>query len=234
MMAGGIGQWDRFLNAIDEGVDMAVLLKELQEQFVRHGQIKIPEKLSPPAEGFRIVSWTRELVAYYRAEGVTGRALADLPGIGISGCARIRVTVQDVHEFVISDRNLLPLEVKRRVVEACADSGDASEVWKKVKEIVVGELKKMAEEDALEELSLRYSAVGEVVGLVTWFSLERLGVRIPKGTMMVAERFPYYWWAWSGSGEVLEASLWEPEEPTCRVSWLILDVYRSLLGRYWR
>ncbi len=209
---------------------MVVLLKELHEQFVGHGHIEIPEKLSPPEEGFRILSWTQEVVAYYRAEGVTGRALADLPGIRVSRSARIRVTVQDVHEFVISDRNLLPLEVKRRVVEACADSGDASEVWRKVKGIIVFELRKMAEEDALEELSLRYSAIGEVVGLVTWFSLERLGVRIPEGTMMVAERFPYYWWAARGSGEGLEASLWEPEEPTCRVRWLILDVYRSLLA----
>ena len=54
----------------------------------------------------------RELFSHYQAEGVVARALDDLPAIKLS--SDLNLALQDIHKFIISDLNLIPLEGKKK------------------------------------------------------------------------------------------------------------------------
>jgi len=199
----------------------------MHEELLATRRVTVPEDLQPRSNGYNLLAWARELIAYYDQHGVVVRPFDDLPRFRLSADETIRVTVQDVHRFVISDVSLIPLEIRRGLIERATRSEAPAAAWESIAEMLAGYLRH-AEEDMLrEDLSWKFSPVAELLWAATWFFMEQHNIQPPPTVRLVSYRFPYYVWSSDGAAH----AFWEPETPLCRWEWLALDLYRRWLQR---
>ena len=197
-------------------------IKTMHEELVATQRVTLPEDLQPRQNGYNLLAWARELIIYYNQYGIIVRPFDDLPQFRLSSDETINVTVQDVHRFIISDLSLIPLEIRRALIERATMSESSSAAWEGISKMLVVYLQHAEEDNLREDLSWKFSPVAELLWAATWFFMERQNIQPPPMVHLVSYRFPYYIW----SSEEDTHSLWEPEIPLCRWEWLALDLYR--------
>ena len=206
------------------------LIQKMYEDFKARGEYSIPQELLPPEKGYCLNAWVRELFNHYQAEGIVARALDDLPAIKLSQQPDLNLALQDIHKFIISDLNLIPLEGKRKIIEQAVRHETGAEAWHHIIPLLLEQLQGMNRETVQEEVTWRFSPVGEVLWVLTWFFMEREEVVPPRSTRLVCNRFPYYTWILEKEGEPsVVQSLWLPDNPLCRWEWLAADLFYQWL-----
>jgi hypothetical protein len=200
------------------------LIHKLHTEFKETKQITLPAHLLPFERGYNLIAWARELFVFYRQDGIIVRPFDDLPPLKLSGQDSIATTLQNVHAFIVNDLNLIPLDVRRQVLEHAAAEAGVEESWERIAPLLAGHLKNADDEELREELSWTFSPVVEVLHALTWFFMEKERITPPAGTRLEAGRFPYYLWLTDEGRQ----AMWEPESPYCRREWLALDLYRRL------
>jgi hypothetical protein len=206
------------------------LIQKMYEEFKARGEYSIPRDLQPPEQGYCLTAWVRELFIHYQAEGIVARALDDLPAIQLSREPGLALALQDVHKFIISDLNLIPLEGKKKIIEQAAGHESSAAAWGSIIPLLLEQLRGMNREAVQEEVTWKFSPVGEVLWVLTWFFMEREKVVPPRATRLQCSRFPYYTWVLEKQGEppVIQ-SLWAPDNPLCRWEWLAADLFYQWL-----
>ena len=174
------------------------LLSKLHEEYLKNGKVSIPSHLLPPERGYHILEWTKELFKYYEIVGVSGRAMDDLPPIALSKQKDLDLTLQHIHKFIIGDRNLLPLQIKKDIIYEIVNSMDAVDAWKRIKPILLTQLRDVEKDEVIDELSWRFNPIVEIIWLLTWYFLELEEISPPKGTVLFCKDFPYYIWISDG------------------------------------
>ncbi len=201
----------------------SLVIQKLHEEFKETKKITIPDHLLPPEKGYILNGWGKELIRYYRAEGIVTRPFDDLPPIKLSIQPGLETTLLDVHKFIVSDMNLIPFEIRRAVIEHALSHESVQEAWKEISSIIGNQLKDMDNELVKEDLSWKFSPLVEILWAVVWFFMEREEVSPPRSIVMESDRFPYFIWRTEGKKQ----NLWEPENPFCRWEWLAIDLYNS-------
>lgn len=202
-------------------------IQTLYEELVATRRITVPEDLQPRRNGYNLLAWARELIAYYDQYGVVVRPFDDLPQFRLSSDETISVTVQDVHRFIISDLSLIPLEIRRTLIEHATMSDSPFTAWESIAEMLVGYLQHAEEDIIREDLSWKFSPISELLWAATWFFMERQNIQPPPTVRLVSYRFPYYIWSSDGNTH----GFWEPEIPLCRWEWLAIDLYRRWVNK---
>lgn len=206
------------------------LIQKLYEDLKNRGEYTIPPALLPPEKGYILIKWVYELFIHYESHGIVARALDDLSPIKLSSQPGINLSLQDIHKFIISDLNLIPLEGKKRIIENAIHYASSAEAWQHMVPLLLSQLNSLNRETVQEDLSWKFSPVGEMLWVITWFFMERESIQPPKPTQLICQRFPYYLWvtAAEGAGPV-QQSLWEPDHPLCRWEWLASDLFYNWL-----
>ena len=187
---------------------------------------QVPAELVPPDKGYILTSWVRELFIHYQEEGIVARALDDLPPLKLSNQPGLNLSLQHIHKFIIGEQNLIPLDTKKNIVAAAIGHDSAQAAWKKNIPLLLKQFTGMSRETVQEEVSWKFSPVGEALWVITWFFMEREGVQPAKATRLTCERFPYYTWATGNGNETTgQISLWEPDNCLCRWEWLANDLF---------
>jgi hypothetical protein len=199
------------------------VIAALYKEFKETKKITIPDHLKPCKTGYNLISWLTELLRYYGQESTVVRPFDDLPPIRLSQLPEIETTIQDVHRFLISDLNLMSVDLRMQILQQSVSHDCAAAAWQAVSEIVRDFMQQMDDDTAAEELSWKFGSVSEMLLSLTWVFMQREGVAPPPGIMMASHRFPYYLWL-TGDGR---QSFWEPDNCLCRREWLALDVFRS-------
>ena len=206
------------------------LIQRMYQDFKSKGRYTVPKELLPPEKGYHIRSWVQELLLYYKEAGVITRTLADLPQIKLSNQSGLNITLQDIHKFIIGEQNLIPFETKKRIVENSIGYSSSNNAWQEVRSILVALLKDLGRDSVQEELSWKFSPVGQALWVITWFFMEREDIKPPADTCMICHRFPYYLWQNTDvKDNFLKQSLWEPDNPYCRWEWLAADLFYNWL-----
>lgn len=198
----------------------------MHEDFKTKGEFHIPAELMPPAKGYILTHWVRELFKHYAEAGIVTRALDDLPAIRLSHQPDLNLALQDIHKFIISDLNLIPLDAKKKILEHAVDHETSAIAWQYIIPLLLAQLKGMGRETIQEEVTWKFSPVGEVLWVLTWFFMEREDVQIPKMARLICQRFPYYSWRsekWGDSSD--QQILWAPDNALCRWEWLANDLF---------
>jgi len=201
-------------------------IEKLWHEYKDRRQISLPDHLCPAPRGCNLLPWARELFDYYRAHGVIVRPFDDLPPLRLSGEADITTTIQDVHRFILSDVNLVPLEVRRAVLQQACHHDATLEAWQHIRPLLLAYFQGMDQDAILEDLSWKFSPVAEVLWALTWLFLDREQIATPPAIRFVSRRFPYYLWLDADGRQ----ALWEPDHHLCRWEWLALDLYRHLIS----
>lgn len=199
------------------------IIQKIHKEYKETKQITLPEDLLPLKKGYNLIKWIKELFLYYQEEGIIVRAFDDLKPLKLSNQSGLDITVQDVHKFIVSDLNLIPLEIRKTTIEHAISHPSSLEAWQKMAQLLLEQLQNLDDETVREELSWKFSPITEILWAVTWFFLEREEVTPPQSTYLISNRFPYYMWLKEDKG----LSLWEPENPLCRWEWLVLDLYKK-------
>jgi hypothetical protein len=206
------------------------LIQKMYEDFKARGEYSLPKELLPPEKGYCLNAWVRELCNHYQAEGIVARALDDLPAIKLSRQPDLNLALQDIHKFIISDLNLIPLEGKKKIIEQAAGHESSAAAWSHIIPLLLEQLQGMSRETVQDEVTWRFSPVGEVLWVLSWFFMEREEVVPPRSTRLVCSRFPYYTWAMEKEGEPpVVQSLWAPDNPFSRWEWLAADLFYQWL-----
>jgi len=201
-----------------------IALERLWHEYKERRQLSLPDHLCPAPKGFRLLPWAQELFSYYHEHGIIVRPFDDLPPLRLSQEAGIATTIQDVHRFILSDINLVPLAIRRAVLQHACDQASAQEAWQPIASLLMEYLKDMDQEAIHEELSWKFSPVAEILWALTWFFMDREKIAAPLSVLFCSSRFPYYLWL-DAEGK---QTFWEPDHPLCRWEWLALDLYRRL------
>jgi hypothetical protein len=202
------------------------LIQKMHDDFKTRGEFHIPVELMPPAKGYILTNWVRELFNHYATAGIVARALDDLPAIKLSHQPDLNLVLQDIHKFIISDLNLIPLDAKKKILEHAVGHETSATAWQHIIPLLLAQLKGMGRETIQEEVTWKFSPVGEVLWVLTWFFMEREDVQIPKMVRLTCQRFPYY--SWSGEKEEDipgQQILWAPDNALCRWEWLANDLF---------
>lgn len=208
-------------------------IQKIYEEFKTKGDFGIPPELLPPERGYLLIRWVRELFIHYDTEGIVARALDDLPTIKLSTQPGLNLSLQDIHKFIISDQNLIPLENKKKIIEFAIGLTSTGEAWHHIISILLSQFKGLNREMVQEEVSWKFSPSGEALWVLTWFFMEREAVEPPQSNWLICHRFPYYLWSTDGKGEnSLRQSLWEPDNPFCRWEWLASDLFYSWINNH--
>ena len=197
------------------------VIEKIYAEFKETKQFTLPAHLIPAEQGYNLLCWMQELLHYYDTAGFVVRPFDELPPLRLSARPELVVTAQDVHRFIINDLNLIPPRVRRMIFSRAVSSPTAQEAWQQVLPMIAALLPSGSQDDALEDLSWRFSPVAELLIALTWIFMERLQVAPPAGARMSCSRFPYYRFL-DRDGEM---NLWEPEEGLCRWERLAFDVY---------
>jgi hypothetical protein len=206
------------------------LIQTIHEDYKKRGQCEIPQNLLPPQKGYILINWVRELFIHYETEGIVSRALDDLPPILLSTQNGLRISLQDVHKFIISDLNLIPLEGKKRIIQQAVHAHSSKKAWQQIIPVLLLQLHGMNRETVQEEVSWRFSPVGEILWVLAWFFMELENILPPSNTLLICDRFPYYMWVTEAKVEVgFKESLWQPDNPLCRWEWLAMDLFYNWL-----
>ena len=201
-------------------------IQKLYEDFKSSGQYHLPAELVPPDKGYILTSWVRELFIHYQEEGIVARALDDLPPLKLSHQPGLNLSLQHIHKFIIGEQNLIPLDAKKNIVAAAIGHDTSQEAWKKIIPLLLHQWAGMNRETVQEEVSWKFSPVGEALWVITWIFMEREGVQPPRATQLTCERFPYYTLTIDKGNEVPgQFSLWEPDNCLCRWEWLANDLF---------
>jgi hypothetical protein len=201
-------------------------IQKLYEDFKSSGQYHLPAELMPPEKGYILTKWVRELFIHYQDEGIVARALDDLPPLKLSNQPGLNLSLQHIHKFIIGEQNLIPLEAKKNIVAAAIGHSSSQEAWEKIVPLLLHQWAGMNRETVQEEVSWKFSPVGEALWVITWFFMEREGIQPPKSTKHTCERFPYYTWTTAmGNENPGQISLWETDNCLCRWEWLANDLF---------
>ncbi|MCX8042493.1 MAG: hypothetical protein N3B18_00015 [Desulfobacterota bacterium] len=200
-------------------------IQRMHEEFIATRRVTVPEDLLPRTHGYNLLAWAQELVTYYEQHGIVVRPFDDLPQFRISGDETISVTVQDIHRFIISDVNMIPIEIRKHVLTCAVRHPAPAAAWERIAERLQEYLRNTDDNILREDLSWKFSPIAELLWALTWFFLEREQIRPPATVRFIAHRFPYYVWEETDNRH----NFWEPEEPMCRWEWLAIDLYRRLV-----
>jgi len=199
------------------------IIEKIHLEFKEKKRFTLPEHLVAPEQGYMIRDWIRELATYYREESIIVRPFDELPPLKLSQQDGIETAVQDIHKFIISDLNLIPMDIRKKIFQELADKPSPTEAWEAVTALLLDQLQKLDAGTVKEEMTWKFSPIAEILWALTWVFMEQEGVTPPKTIRMVTSRFPYYVWL-SGDGK---PAFWEPESPWCRWEWLALDLYTA-------
>ncbi len=202
------------------------LIQKMHDDFKAKGEFHVPAELMPPAKGYILTNWVRELFKHYADAGIVARTLDDLPAIKLSHQSDLHLALQDIHKFIISDLNLIPLDAKKKIIEHAVSHETCAIAWQHIIPLLLAQLKGMGRETIQEEVTWKFSPVGEVLWVLTWFFMEREDIQVPNMVRLVCQRFPYY--VWHGEKEDAAAGhqiLWEPDNALCRWEWLANDLF---------
>jgi len=201
-------------------------IQKLYEDFKSSGEYHLPAELMPPEKGYILTNWVRELFIHYQEEGIVARALDDLPPLKLSHQPGLNLSLQHIHKFIIGEQNLIPLDAKKNIVATAISHDSSQDAWKKIIPLLLKQCAGMSRETVQEEVTWKFSPVGEALWLITWVFMEREGVQPPRSTQLTCERFPYYTWTVDREKEVPgQFSLWEPDNCLCRWEWLANDLF---------
>lgn len=198
------------------------VIAALHKEFKETKKITLPEHLKPCESGYNLIDWLKELLRYYELESTVVRPFDELPPIRLSQLPAVETTIQDVHRFIISDLNLMPIELRRALFQQAVKHDCASAAWQAVSELIGDYMQQMDDDTAVQELSWKFSPVTEMLLGLTWVFMQREKVMPPPEIIMVSRRFPYYLWL---TGD-RQQSFWEPDNNLSRWEWLALDVFR--------
>ncbi len=200
------------------------IIDRLHREYKETKKITLPDYLLAPARGYALVRWAQELWVYYQQEGIIVRPFDELPPLKLSQEPGLETTIQDVHKFIVSDLNLIPLETRKAVFEYATLQEPPQQAWHQIAPLLCAQLDHLDDETLKEELTWKFSPVAEILWTLTWFFMERQKVIPPQSVNMVSGRFPYYLWLTDDNTQ----SFWEPEQPLCRWEWLAMDIYEKV------
>lgn len=202
------------------------LIQKMYEDFKSSGEYHIPMELMPPEKGYILTNWVRELFIHYQEEGIVARALDDLPPLKLSNQPGLNLSLQHIHKFIIGEQNLIPLDAKKNIIATAISHDSSQDTWQKIIPLLLKQCAGMSREMVQEEVTWKFSPVGEALWVLTWFFVEREGVQPPRTTRLVCQRFPYYSWAINEGSDISgQLSLWEPDNSLCRWEWLANDLF---------
>jgi hypothetical protein len=202
------------------------LIQKMYEDFKSRGEYHIPKELVAPERGYKLTSWVRELFIHYQEAGIVARALDDLPPIQLSTQPGLNLSLQHIHKFIIGEQNLIPLDAKKYIVENAISPVSSQDAWQKIIPLLLKQCRGMSRETVQEEVTWKFSPVGEALWVITWFFMERECVQPPRSTRLICQRFPYYYWVMDEeNGSPGQFSLWEPDNCLCRWEWLANDLF---------
>ncbi len=204
-----------------------MLIEKIHKEFVETKKITLPEKFLPREKGYNLLNWAQELFTYYECNGIIVRPFDELPPLKLSLQQGNDITIRDVHKFIISDMNLVPIETRKSVLKTALLGTSSTQAWENISPVLVKLFKGFDEEAVTEELSWMFSPVSEILWALTLFFIEKERVVPPQGITLHSKRFPYYLWL----GQNGEQVLWEPENNFCRWQWLAFDLYRKWQGK---
>ncbi|MCP4713878.1 MAG: hypothetical protein GY868_02080 [Deltaproteobacteria bacterium] len=202
------------------------LIATLYAEFKETKKVTVPQRLLPAPQGYNLLAWLKELYQYYDAAGVIVRPFDELPPFLLSDEERLKVTIQDVHKFIVSDMNLIPMGIRKKIVGLAIEGTTVQESWQSIKPLLSTQLDGLDRETVQEELSWKFSPVAEILWMLTWIFMERETVSQPASVQLALGRFPYYQWI----DESRDMCMWEPDLPCCRWEWLALDLFKTVLG----
>jgi hypothetical protein len=203
----------------------STLIQKLHEEFKKQGAHTIPQEFVPPDNGYILTKWVHELFIHYKEQGIVDRSLDELPPIKLSMQAGLSLTLQNIHKFIISDLNLIPLEGKKNIIENATGHESSAAAWQAIIPLLLSQLQGLNRETVQEELSWKFSPVGEMLWVITWFFMEREAINPPAKIILVCDRFPYYLWVTEQQKEgSVQQSFWQPDNPLCRWEWLAMDL----------
>ena len=202
------------------------VIEKIYTEFKEKKQFTLPAHLLPSQQGYNLLCWLHELLLYYDTVDFVVRPFDELPPLRLSSQQGLGITAQDIHRFIISDVNLIPPRLRRKLLTLAVSHGCAEDAWQHLLPILEGLLHGAPRETVIEDLSWRFSPVAELLIALTWIFMEREQIAPPRGMRLICERFPYYQWVSEDGKQVL----WEPEQPLCRWERLAFDVYDAWLA----
>ena len=199
------------------------VIKKIYAEYKDTKKFTLPASLMPFEKGYNLTLWVKELFVYYRTEGIIVRPFDDLPGLRLSNEEGLTVTIQDVHEFIINDLNLISLETRKKVIEHAVLGANVQVAWENIVSLLLPSINNLDKKTLMEELSWKFGPVSEILWALSWIFMEREQIEVPEDISMGCSRFPYF--QWQSKKDI--QSMWEPEDPICRREWLAIDLYNK-------